>query len=68
MADYPGFPSSTPTHWLGAGAALSALGGGIATTPNGEGVGVVLVAIGGTVLLVGAVAKGVEVGIRNARD
>lgn len=69
MADYPGFPSSTPTHWLGAGAALTALGGSIAAgASGGEGVGIVIASVGGVILAVGAVAKGVEVGIRNARD
>ena len=47
---------------------MSALGGALAAASGGETVGVVIGAVGGTVLLIGAVAKGVEVGIRNARD
>lgn len=65
---YPGFPSSTPAHWLGGGIGLSALGGVIATASGGEAVGIVIASVGGVILAVGAVAKGVEVGIRNARD
>lgn len=67
---YPGNPNSSPGLWLALGTllgffgAMMAVGGNVGVAV----VGTILASVGGALFLIGAVAKGVEVGIRNARD
>lgn len=64
---YPGTPNSSPGLWLALGTVIGFIGGVIAGGGS-EGVGVLVASIGGALFAIGIIAKGVEVGIRNARD
>lgn len=55
--------------WILVGALLAFFGGAVASgDDDSEMVGAIIAAVGGLLLTIGAIAKGVEIGIRSARD
>lgn len=67
--DYPGTPTTSAAALFVIGLVLLVVGAAIAAGGgDGESFGAVILGIGGIFTTIGMIAKGVEIGIRNARD
>ncbi|MDP9144204.1 MAG: hypothetical protein M3N43_05850 [Actinomycetota bacterium] len=69
QSQYPGPQTSSPAVWLILGVAFAGIGAAVmAGGDEAQAFGAVIAVVGGILLTLGIIAKGVEIGIRSARD